>query len=284
MLVLNRLLREPLLHFMVFGAVLFGFYAALNESPTTTDSGRIFVTEDDVTRLLAQFRRTWSRSPTPNELKELITAYVRNEVYYREALALGLDQNDTVIRQRLQQKMEFLIDAQADLSQPNEGDLQAWLTKNQDKYRHSPQIAFEQVYLGVAPTLKKVETARQSLNSVGEAVLSIASQSILLPSQVELSSQQSVDAIFGRGFFRMLEALPVGNWSGPVTSAYGKHLVRVKTSKPGMDASLNEVRLVVQRDWQAARVQEVREAAFSQIQKRYEVVITDTITPRDTHQ
>ena len=150
----------------------------------------------------------------------MIDDFVREEVYYREALALGLDRNDTVVRRRLRQKMEFLTDTAADLLEPAAGELKAYLAANEHTYRIGPRLAFEQIYLGETPTPDSVSLTLSALESDSVATRSELGKPTLLPTRLGLSPEGAIDGVFGRGFAERLAALPPGAWAGPVTCTF----------------------------------------------------------------
>src|SRR5262245_12825913 len=137
-------LREPLLHFLVIGAALFGLYRLVGGAEQ--GPREIVVSEAQVEALAQNFSRTWMRPPTAAEVRGLVDDYVKEEIYYREAIALGLDRDDTVIRRRLRQKMEFVSDDVAATREPTEADLAAFLESNAESFADPPSLSFRQVF------------------------------------------------------------------------------------------------------------------------------------------
>lgn len=148
MTILTKILREPLTHFVLIGAAVFGLYALVAGGVGDTRD-TIVVTEGRVQQLAQIFAKTWQRQPTPEELRGLVDAYVKEEVYYREALKLGLDRDDTLIRRRMQQKMEFVTEPGDSLLAADDATLQAFLDANKSDFRVEPKVAFEQVFLNI---------------------------------------------------------------------------------------------------------------------------------------
>jgi hypothetical protein len=280
---LARLLREPLLHFLAIGGLIFLLFAALAEpSPSPTDT--IVIEPERIEQLATRFQSLWRRPPTEEERRALIDDFVRGEIYYREALALGLDRDDTVIRRRLRQKMEFLTDTAADLLEPAEGELEAYLAANEKTYRSRPQLAFEQIYLGEAPGPDSVRLSLSGLRSDPATDPSTLGQSTLMPTRFDLSPPKAVDGVFGQGFFERLAELAPGVWAGPVKSAYGVHLVRIRESLPARMPLLADVRDAVLRDWKTAKAAEIRELHYAQLRERYVVEIRDADAPTEGNQ
>ncbi|UCH74776.1 MAG: peptidyl-prolyl cis-trans isomerase [Rhodospirillales bacterium] len=272
MRILTRLLREPLLHFLAIGGLIFLLFGALNEPrPGPTDT--IVVGPAQIEQLANGFQAVWRRPPTEDELRATINEFVREEIYYREALALGLDRGDTIVRRRLRQKMEFLTDIGADLLEPAEGELEAYFAANEQTYRRDAQLTFEQVYLGETPPSDHVADLLSRLQLDPSLDPSDLGERTLLPARLRLSPPRAVDDVFGKGFFERIADLPVGIWTGPVASSYGLHLVHIGASLPARTPPLEDVRDAVLRDWKAARAAEIRERYYAQLRERYVVEI-----------
>jgi hypothetical protein len=275
---LSRLLREPLLHFFVIGGAVFGAFSLLSP-PTPPPADVISIGPERVDQLAQSFKSVWKRQPTEAELAALTEDFVRGEIYYREALALGLDQNDTVIRQRLRQKMEFFTGVDIAQQPATDPELEAWLAANQVTYRQEPRIALQQVYLGTDQTTDQNQRLLEELNEKPGMDFAAVGQRTLLPSELGLSRPQDVDGVFGQEFFDQLGSLPEGVWGGPFASGYGLHLVRITDSQQGRLPLLDEVRAAVTRDWEAAQEKDARAAAFERLRERYVVEIDGAPSP-----
>jgi hypothetical protein len=269
---LPRLLREPLLHFLAIGGLIFLLFAAVvdtREAPADV----IVVGPERIERLARGFQAVWRRPPTDDELRAMIDDFVREEIYYREALALGLERNDTVVRRRLRQKMEFLTDSGAEILEPVAGELEAHLLANEKTFRRGPRLAFEQIYLGETPGQETITRSLSALRSDPVSDPSTLGQPTLLPAQLGLSPPEAVDGVFGKGFFERLAKLPPGVWAGPVASGYGVHLVRIGESLAARTPPLEEIRDNVLRDWKAAKARELRELHYARLREHYVVEI-----------
>ena len=272
MKLLLRILREPLLHFLAIGGLIFLLFAAVDDTrDAPTDV--IVVTPERINQLAAGYSSVWKRMPTDDELDALIDEHVREEVYYREALALGLDRNDTIVRQRLRQKMEFLTDSGANLLEPAAGELEAYFAANEQAFRRGPRLAFEQIFLGETPGPESITRSLGALQSDPVTDPSALGERSLLPAQLSLSPPNAIDGVFGQGFFELIVELPPGVWTGPVVSAYGVHLVRILDSLPARTTPLEEVRDAVLWDWKAAKAQEIREQDYATRRKHFVVEI-----------
>ena len=272
MKLLLRLLREPLFHFIAIGGLLFVVYTAVDDTGEAP-ADAIVITPERIDQLAAGFNAIWTRMPTDDELSALIDEEVREEVYYRGALALGLDRNDAIVRRRMRQKMEFLLDTGAYLQEPAAGELEAYFADNEDFYRKGLRLAFEQVYLGEAPEKKTIASSLDALLSDPPSDPSTLGESSLLPPQLGLSPQNAVDGVFGKGFFDLILELPPREWAGPIASAYGVHLVRILDRLPARTPPLEEIRDTVLRNWMEARTREIRELDYAERRKAFIVDI-----------
>ena len=269
---LMRLLREPLFHFVAIGGLLFVLYAAVDDR-RDAPANVIIITPERIDQLSGRFSSVWQRMPSDDELDALIEEEVRAEVYYREALALGLDRNDAIVRLRMRQKMEFLMDTGAYLQEPAEGELEAYFIANAGYYRSKLRLAFEQIYIGEAPASDAIAQSLGALRSVPPADPATLGAHSLLPAQLGLSPSNAVDGVFGEGFFDLVAELPTGEWAGPVVSAYGVHLVRVLATLPARTPPLEEIRGAVLKNWREAKAQEIREQVYAERRAHFTVEI-----------
>jgi hypothetical protein len=270
-------LREPLVHFLAIGAGLF-LLSGLVGDPSGLQSGRIVVTPAQVQHLAAGFTRVWQRPPTQGELDGLIEDHIREEVYYREALAMGLDREDTIIRRRLRQKMEFVTDDVAAQAEPTDEQLRAYLKEHPDAFRIERRFTFSQVYLnpgrhGEHLARDTAQLLAQLNQAGGKADVSALGDSFLLEHTFEAAPASEIAKQFGEKFGAKLGELAPGQWQGPVESGYGVHLVFVSKRTEGRVPALEEVRDAVRREWTNARRLEVNEKFYQELLKRYTVVV-----------
>jgi len=276
---MRTLLREPLLHFLLLGAALFGVYGlARDRAPHRTD--QIVVPQSQIEQLGIGFTRTWQRPPTVEELTGLIEDRIREEVLYREAMAMGLDRDDTIVRRRLRQKLEFLIpDLASQIAPLSEHDLQAYLDQHADKYRDEPTVSFEQVFFDRErrgqSAWEDAESALTRLNGPhGSAVNpDTVGDASLLPIELTRSGESEVARLFGGTFGQRLVEMPLGRWAGPLESSYGLHVVLVRERMPARIPELPKVREGVLRDFLAERRQQALDAAYAKFRARYTVVV-----------
>ena len=267
---MRRILREPLLHFLLLGALLFGAYRWVDgEGARAPD--QIVVPAERVRGLADQFQRTWLRPPTEPELDSLVQTFVREEVMYREGVARGLDRDDPIIRRRVQQKLEFLTDGSAPLT-PTDAELQAWVDAHADLYSVPPRYTFRQIYFdpGRHDDMKAlIAQARANL----EAGRPPGGDSMTLPEQLTEAATSDIERQFGVEFAHGLAALPVGSWQGPITSGFGVHLVQIQARGEVHTPKLADVRTEAERDWLHDRSQKSQEAFYQRLRKRYTVTI-----------
>jgi hypothetical protein len=269
-------LREPLLHFLALGIGLFLLFSAVSKEGSRPRN--IIVGPGTLESLTATFERTWQRPPTAQELDGLIADYVREEILYREAMALGLDRDDVVVRRRMRQKMELLAAGFDEASEPADAQLEGWLREHPDRYRRETRLGFRQVYLSRERRGARLEgdAARllETLRGGGTAAdHSVLGDPISLPGELRDAPLSEVDRLFGEIFAARLAELPLDVWSGPVESGYGAHLVRVEQRVPGSLPALDQVREAVLRDWQAAQVAAAQEAFYQSLRQGYTVEI-----------
>ena len=269
---LLRLLREPLVHFAAIGGLIFAVFAALNDA-SGPPADVIVITPERINQIAAEYESVWRRKPTENELDALIEEEIREEVYYREAVALGLDRNDALVRRRMRLKMEFLMDSTANALDPVAGELEAYFATNQELYQLEPRLAFEQIYFGENPSPEIIAGSLNVLQSDPATDPLTLGERTLLPAQLGLSSTDVVFGVFGKGFFEKLVYFPAGVWVGPVVSTFGVHLVRILDSLPTRTPRLEEVRREVLRDWKMAKANEIHDRDYAERRARFVIDI-----------
>ncbi|HSG06031.1 MAG TPA: peptidylprolyl isomerase [Nitrospiria bacterium] len=273
----KRLLREPLIHFLLIGAVLFLVFR-IGSGPKEPGPNEIMVSLGVIESLAQSWEKKWQRKPTVQELEGLIENYIREEVLYREALAMGLEKDDTIIKRRLGQKMTFLFEDVADLAEVTEEQLEQYLAENRDSYLIEPRYSFQHIYLNPderggevhADAEKMLGLLRRSTSVDGPAV---SGDPFLLGSDFRDVSEGEVGRTFGREFASGLLELETGQWSGPVRSGYGYHLILVQEKVVARFPELDEVREAVERDLVAWRRREANEKIYQRLRERYTVTI-----------
>jgi len=268
-----RLLREPLIHFLILGAVLFLVFDLTGETDQPGER-RIVVTPGQVEQLAGQFSRTWLRPPTPGELDGLVDRYVRSEIYYREALALGLGQDDPYVRNRLALKLEVLLDDLAADAEPADAELARFLEAHAERFAEPARLSFRQVYLNPEQHADPAAEAQRLLELLrdGADPGALGDVSMLIPG-LDDSTPGEIARQFGEDFAEALEGLEPGGWIGPVRSAFGVHLVQVSQRQPARQPALAEIRDAVLAEWRDQRRREAREQAYQRLRERYQIVM-----------
>ena len=270
---IKNLWREPLVHFLLIGAALFVFYDLTREQGSDAPN-RIVMTSGQLEQLSANFKRTWMRPATDAELAALIENYVRDEVFYREALAMGLDQSDSVVRQRMRLKLEFLLE---DLSSEEVTDevLLGYLQEHPDKFLAQAQVSFQQVYLNPDRRADLDADAEAMLANLNEgAAPGSMGDPTLVPYEYKLATQGEIERSLGERFARdVVELEARDDWMGPVYSAYGGHLLKVSARVDARLPELEEIRALVEREYLAERRKELKDLAYAKLREGYDVTI-----------
>ena len=274
---MKRILREPLLHFLLLGAAIFVAYGLVSKR-SRDEPGKIIISAGQVASIAESFAGTWRRPPTSEELEGLIRDRVQEEVYSREAVALGLDKDDTIIRRRLRQKMEFLTDDVAALAEPTDDQLGAYLKAHAEMFRVQREFTFSQVYLnperhGENLVRDAAELLVQLQQAGDNTDVSELGDSFLLEHKFQSLPSSEVAKQFGEKFAAKLNELSLGRWDGPIESGYGAHLVRISERTEGRVPELLEVRDAVRREWANARRLEGNDKFYWELLKHYVVTI-----------
>ena len=269
----KALSREPLVHFLLIGVVLFTVFELRREEGSAAPN-RILVDAGQVEQLAARFKRTRLRAPTDIELVALIEGYVREEVYYRQALAMGLDQNDPVLRQRMRQKLEFLLEDLAAEAAPGDEQLTGFMQRHADRFREDPRLSFTQVYLNPDRHQDLAADAMQILTRLNNgASPETQGDRSLVEQEYALATQREITRVFGDSFAQQTVLLEPGGWTGPIYSAYGGHLIRVSAKQAERFPVLAEIRDQVERDYLAERRQELKDITYRKLREGYEIII-----------
>ena len=278
---MKKLLREPLVHFILLGALVFTGFKFLSKNDSNPP-GAIVVTQGKIESLVTGFTRTWQRPPTREELNGLIRDYIREEACAREAMALGLDKEDTVIRRRLRQKLEFISESVAAQANSTDAELQKYFEAHPDKFRSERQFTFRQVYLdpqrhGINLNRDAAQLLTQLQQAGTDGNISVFGDPFLLDQEYKRVPAGEVSKQFGEKFAVKLGDLPVGQWQGPIESGYGTHLVLVIDRDEGRMPVLKEMRDAVEREWSNAQRSETKEKFYEALLKRYTVTIEDPL-------
>ena len=276
-----RILREPLLHFLLIGVVIYALYGAFAESQPAEDDKTIIVSAGEIEWMQSSWQARWNRPPTPEEFDGLIQQYIREMVLYREALTMGLNQHDLVIRRRLAQKLEFLAKDLVSLTPPTEDELRAYFEEYADRYQDPSLYTFTQVFIdpdkrGDA-TLADAEAIKATLIGRGDGIEDVGSlgDDFMLQNYYPDKDPVEIQKLFGSGFTESLVALEPGQWHGPVLSGYGTHLVYVSHIREPSLATFEAVRDRVVVDWTTDRSEELNEQFYANLRESYTIVIEE---------
>jgi peptidyl-prolyl cis-trans isomerase C len=272
--VFRHWLREPLLHFMVAGFALFAIYGGLHGGSEKKDSRRIEITADDVRRIEISWLARWQRPPTEDEMRSLIEEQVKEEILYREALALGLEKDDTIIRRRLAQKMGFLAEDVATLREPAPGEVEAWFAKNRERFSPPPLATFHHLYFGSDKRGARAEAdAQKELARLATKDVEVGDAFMFQSAYTEQTPDQ-VARVFGSKFAGSLFREKSGAWRGPLESGYGWHLVWIEAMTPVEVPPFETVAEQAKAEWLSEQRTETKRATFEALKAHYEIFVT----------
>ncbi len=286
MSIVGRLVREPLLQFLALGLLLFIGYQALHRTAGPRP-GRIELTADDLRQIDLAWVAQGRPAPTPEQMQALVDGRVREEILYREALSLGLDKDDTIVRRRMAQKMEFLFEDVAALREPTAGELQTWFQNNAERFTRPARATFRHLYF--SPDWRGAN-AREA---AARALAKIAGKPMDAPEATALAdpfmfqdyygdrTPEDVRKLFGPVFARALFAVAPGAWAGPIESGYGWHIVWVDAMTPPRVPAFEEVERDVETAWLEDRRADMREKTYEAMRARYEIVLPKDVSMTD---
>ena len=265
------------MHFLALGALVFLFYNVFSDDPTNASTSRIEIDAGIIQRLQDSWEKQWNRRPTPAELDGLIENFIREEVLFREALAMGLDQDDTIIRRRLAQKMEFLSADLAMQVEPTDEQLQTFLADNTERFIEPALISFRHVYFNLD---KRGESARAdadalraTLQAEGVGDNAVFGDRFMLDSEYSRVSESEVARTFGQEFAAEVFTLGSGVWTGPISSGLGLHLVYISGRTSAQLPEFGDIREKVRNEYLFEQREKVDAAVYEGLKGRYEIII-----------
>jgi peptidyl-prolyl cis-trans isomerase C len=277
---LKRWLREPLLHFLLIGIAVFAVYAYIYRGRGGVESSRqIVLSLDELRQMDMYFESQWHRQPTPQEFQAMVEDKVREEVLYREALAMGLEKDDTIVKRRMAQKMQFLAEDVAAAHEPSTAELQAWFEKNSNKFALPSRISFRHLYFSPDKRGKNAqEDAAKVLTKItGQPEDSQLAVSLADPFMFQDyygdRAPSAVAKEFGPQFAVALEKVKPGSWQGPIESGYGWHLVFVDTVIPGRIPAFEEAEPDVKTAWLGEQKATAWQKAYTTMRAKYTVLL-----------
>jgi peptidyl-prolyl cis-trans isomerase C len=277
---MKRLLREPLVHFLLIGAALFAVYHCLQPARSAAPSAKaIQLSFDELGQLTLLFESQWKRPPTVQELDRLVENKVQTEILYREALAMGLDKNDEIVKRRMAQKMQFLAEDVAATREPTTDELKTWYGKNSEKFALPKRVSFRHLYFSPDKRGKRArDDAAKTLTQVaGQAEDVKLSESSADPFMFqEYYRDRAPDYLgkeFGPQFAQTVAKLPTGSWQGPIESGFGWHLVFVDTAIPGRVPDFEEIEADVKIAWLGEQKTLGWDKAYKEMRAKYTVFL-----------
>lgn len=277
---LSGLLSEPLVHFLAIGAVLLGAYSLLDRTPQEEASPKeIVLSVDSMAQLLMIFESQWKRQPTQDEFNAMIEDRVRQDILYREALALGLDKDDTIVKRRMAQKMQFLAEDVAAQQEPTSDDLRAWFAEHTDLFSVPARISFRHLYFSPdkrgGSARDDAEKALAGLTGAPQnaALTGSLGDQFMFQDYYADRAPQAIAGEFGLEFADAAAKLQPGSWQGPVKSGYGWHLVFVDNAVPARVPAFEEVEQEVKTAWLGTQKADAWRKAYEEMRAKYTVIM-----------
>jgi hypothetical protein len=268
----SNFIKEPIVLFVLLGAFIFLMYTRAS-AYIDQKNRQVHVSQTQIAILAESFQKTWGRSPTAEELRAQVDNFIMDEIFFKEAVAMGLDKTDPSVKRRLRQMMEMMMDDFATIY-PTETQLREYLTENPEKFRQDSRISFRHIYF----PMEDKEGAEQLLGRLQQGIpaeIDYPGGLSLIPDQLENESEREVGSLFGEVFTREVFRLETGTWSGPIASSYGWHLVRVSDRIEGEIPDLNEIWDLVEREWTVKRKMEVKEQQYKAMRDHYWITIEE---------
>ena len=277
---MKRLLREPLIHFLLVGAALFAAYHYLQPAQSAAPSSKqIQLSVDQLAQLAVLFQSQWRRNPTPEEFGRMVEQKVQSEVLYREALAMGLDKDDEIVKRRMAQKMQFLAEDVAAAREPTTAELEAWFATNAAKFALPNRVSFRHLYF--SPDRRgnsaREDAAKALAQLAGQPEDTKLAESLADPFMFQdYYRDRAPDYLgkeFGPQFAQAVEKLPTGSWQGPIESGFGWHLVFVDTVIPGRVPDFEEIEADVKTAWLGEQKTLAWDKAYQEMRAKYTVLL-----------
>ena len=271
----RKLIREPLVHFLVAGVVLFALNAWLSRHERVWASHHVKLTSNEIQRLREMWAVQWGRLPDPKETDQIVSDYIREEVLYREALALGLDQGDTIVRRRLAMKMDFLLSDQAAQLHPSEADLRQFYAAHRAKYQDPARLSFTHIFFSHDRRKSPEQEARELLPKLANSSAAAENRGDRFPYASEYISkdEDQINRDFGPGFAQKIFQSPIGVWLGPFESGFGYHLVFVSIRTAPVAIDFANVRDQVLKDYVEELRRNEHEKAYQAVRHRYSIEV-----------
>ena len=278
---LTRLFTEPLIQFLVIGACIYGAYALFGTPEEDFRDTTVHVDSARINAFISEWESRWNRPPTREEIDGLIHSYIKEDVLYRQAVAMGLNEDDPITRRRMAQKLEFLTSDLAMMVQPAEGVLEQYFADNSEAYRTPDLMTFSQVFFDPDSredsTLEDASKALVKLKAAGvptEESMQVGDGFMLQSDFVSVTATEAARQM-GTGFVEAVVQLEPGSWHGPVLSGYGVHLVYMYSYEKSPPAVFEDVQAAVLENWQFEQREQFNADFLENLKTRYEIVIDE---------
>jgi len=279
---MKRLVREPLIHFLLLGAILFGVYAYAAPGHDGVERAKqIRLTIDDLSQLVLVFRSQWRRDPSAEELRSLVEDKLREEVLYREALALGIDKDDTIVKRRMAQKMQFLAEDVAAAREPTQRELATWYEMKRDQFASPPRISFRHLYF--SPDRRGARAREEAADALTKLagkpedsnLAATIADKFMFQEYYRDRAPGFLGKEFGPNFALAVAKLSPGSWQGPVESGFGWHLVFIDALIPGRVPAFEEVEADVKTAWLAEQKAQAWQKAYQEMRAKYTLLLPE---------
>ena len=279
---LKRLAREPLVHFLVIGAAIYALYGVYAGGVDEGNERTVTVTASEIQSLTDRWTRLWSRPPTNEELAGVIRDHVRTQILYREAVAMGLDDGDTIIERRLAQKLELLATSLITPKEPSDEQLIAWYAENAERFKEPDLYTITHIFFDPdkreETTLDDAKATLDTLHTLDELSASYSDYGdwFMLQNYYPSRSALELRKLFGSGFVEQIVKLEPGVWHGPVLSGFGTHLVLINNVTLAPEPAFDDIKEQLKEEWMAEQVAEISEVFIDNLISRYEIVVEET--------
>jgi parvulin-like peptidyl-prolyl isomerase len=266
---IKRVLKDPLLHFLVLGGLVFVLYGYINGG---FDSQKITISKVEVDQLTYRFQKKNFRKPTPKELEKMVESAVYIEVMSREATKIGLDKNDHIIKRRLVQKMEFVSSDLSRLSKPTKEELQKYLEQNSATYQKPTEISFISIYIDPSKgnAKSRAESITHQLKDIDYTKLS---DHFMLPLKYDNITYKELSRKFGKSFSQKISTLTTNTWSEPIESGYGLHLVYISKKVDGELPTVDSIKNILTNKYMEDNQEKSNQNFYKMLRDNYTVEV-----------
>lgn len=278
---LTRLFKEPLIQFLIIGAAIYGAYAVFGSPEEDYRDNIILVDSNRINAMISEWESRWQRPPTRQEIDGLIQQYIREDVLYRQAVSMGLNEDDPITRRRMAQKLEFLTSDLAQLQEPAEGELETFFEEFEENYRDPDRISFSHIFIDPDArgdsTLDDADELLAQLKAAGEPTEEMLQKGdrFMLQDYFAAATELDIRRQLGSGFAESVLALAPGQWHGPVLSGYGVHLVYVFAFEEAPAPKFEVVRERVLEDWHTVKREEFNQQFLESLKERFEIIVDE---------